>query len=230
MPVIVLEGETDFAGWRRAARALAENGIRPSEVAWDIGCRGGQGVELPREAGLPRSALTVPAHFLRLARAAILHRDPARFALLYRLLWRLSKDRDLLATPDDADVAQAIAMADAVHHDIKRMQTQLRFREIGREQKAHYLAWFAPDHRIVKTIAPFFASRFTDMPWSILTPDVCAHWDGHAVLITPGLMETPKPDRLEETWRRIRPDGFSGNPGAKSCDQVQNATKLHYNL
>ena len=46
-----------------------------------------------------------------------------------------------------------------------------------------------------------FARRFADMPWSILTPDVCAHWDGHAVSITPGI-EAPGEDRLEETWRR----------------------------
>lgn len=214
MPVIVLEDETDFAGWRRAARALAENGVRPSEVAWDIGDGRRRDAELPRESAPPRLALTVPRHFLRLARAAILHRDPARFALLYRLLWRLRGDHDLLATRD-ADVAQAIAMADAVDRDIRRMQTQLRFREIGREQKAHYVAWFAPDHRIIRGTAPFFASRFADMPWSILTPDACAHWDGHAVSITPGLMETPEAARLEETWRRIRHDGLSGGTGRK---------------
>ena len=42
------------------------------------------------------------------------------------------------------------------------------------------------------------------MPWSILTPDVCAHWDGHAVSITPGIskQEMPAEDRLEEIWRR----------------------------
>ena len=68
------------------------------------------------------------------------------------------------------------------------------------------------------------------MPWSILTPDVCAHWDGHAVSITPGLMETPEPDRLEETWRRIRRDRFSGDPAVKSCDQGQSTAKFHYNL
>ena len=49
-----------------------------------------------------------------------------------------------------------------------------------------------------------FARRFADMPWSILTPEVCAHWDGHAVAITSGIeaAEAPGPDRLEETWWR----------------------------
>ena len=42
------------------------------------------------------------------------------------------------------------------------------------------------------------------MPWSILTPDVCAHWDGHVVAFTPGISkaEAPSEDRLEETWLR----------------------------
>jgi DNA polymerase len=42
------------------------------------------------------------------------------------------------------------------------------------------------------------------MPWSILTPDICAHWDGSVVSFTPGVpkSEAPTEDRLEETWRR----------------------------
>ncbi len=222
MPVIMLAEDTDFAGWRRAARALVQNGVPPSGVTWETGDSRQQRTERPHPATSPQEAFSVPAKFVRLARAAILHRDPARFALLYRLLWRLRRDRDLLVAPDDADVARAVALADAVHRDINRMQTLLSFREIGRDQKAHYVAWFKPDHHIVAAVAPFFANRFADMPWSILTPDLCAHWDGHAVSITPGLMETPKPDRLEETWRRIQRDGFAGNPSAKSCDQGQN--------
>jgi uracil-DNA glycosylase len=90
-----------------------------------------------------------------------------------------------------------------VHRDEHRMQVSVRFREIGREQKSHFIAWFEPEHHVVELAAPFFARRFADMPWSILTPDVCAHWDGHAVSITPGVRksETPAEDRLEETWR-----------------------------
>jgi DNA polymerase len=84
------------------------------------------------------------------------------------------------------------------------MQASVRFREIGREQNSHFVAWFEPEHHIVEATAPFFASRYADMPWSILTPDVCAHWDGHAVAITQGVSkaEAPTESRLEEIWRR----------------------------
>ena len=95
-------------------------------------------------------------------------------------------------------------MAKAVRRDEHKMHAFVRFREVGREQKSHFVAWFEPEHHIVELAAPFFARRFADMPWSILTPDVCAHWDGHAVSITPGVAksEAPTQDRLEETWRR----------------------------
>jgi len=95
-------------------------------------------------------------------------------------------------------------MAKAVRRDEHKMHAFVRFREVGREQKSHFVAWFEPEHHIVELAAPFFARRFADMPWSILTPDACAHWDGHAVSITPGVArsEAPTADRLEETWRR----------------------------
>jgi probable DNA metabolism protein len=204
--LISLDSETDFTGWRKAARALVLGGANPSEVAWTVrGCEGassGPPVDAPLEVS--RGTLSVPAKFVELARAAILHRDGERFAILYRLLWRLRSHHDLLDNATDPDVSQITAMAKAVHRDQHRMKTAVRFREVGREQKAHYLAWFEPEHHIVELAAPFFASRFADMPWSILTPDVCAHWDGHAVSITQGIskQEMPAEDRLEEIWRR----------------------------
>ena len=92
-------------------------------------------------------------------------------------------------------------MAKAVRRDEHKMHAFVRFREIGREQKSHFVAWFEPEHHIVELAAPFFARRFADMPWSILTPDVCAHWDGHAVSITPGVSQVRGADR-RTGWRK----------------------------
>ncbi|MEH2568426.1 putative DNA metabolism protein [Bradyrhizobium sp. AZCC 2289] len=204
---ITLGSETDFDGWRKAARTLARHEVQPSAVTWRVGRP--ELVE-PSAAPLetPNNAISVPAKFVVLAQSAILHRDPLRFAILYRLLWRLRGHRDLLGVADDPDVSRVLAMVKAVHRDQHRMRASVRFREIGREQKLHYVAWFEPEHHIVEATAPFFASRFADMPWSILTPDLCAHWDGHAVAITPGI-EAPGEDRLEQTWRRIYANIFN---------------------
>jgi DNA polymerase len=214
MYLITLDSKTDFAGWRKAARALVLNEVKPSIVNWTVRGNEPERLEPPADQALQtpqgnfqsgfQGSFNVSAKFVGLAQSAILHHDPSRFAILYRLVWRLRSHHDLLNAATDPDVAQITAMAEAVHRDQHRMQALVRFREIGREQNSHYVAWFEPEHHIVEATAPFFASRFADMPWSILTSDVCAHWDGHAVSITAGISkaEAPTEDRLEEFWRR----------------------------
>jgi DNA polymerase len=230
MHFISLDSETDFEGWRKAARALAFNNVPPSDVTWTVQDSAPElfapSATRPLEA--PHSTFNVSGKFVALAQSAILHHDPERFAILYRLLWRLRRNHDLLSVATDPDVSRAAAMARAVHHDQHRMKACVRFREIGREQKSHYVAWFEPEHHIVEATAPFFASRFADMPWSILTPDVCAHWDGHAVSITPGVgtAEAPTEDRLEETWRRSYASIF--NPARLKAKTMQTEMPKKY--
>ena len=226
---ITLDGETDFGGWRKAARALALNNVKPSDVTWNVA---GDAPELFAPTPTPlepsEGTFNVSAKFVELAQIAILHRSPERFALLYRLLWRLRGNHDLLDIATDPDVAELSAMAKAVRRDEHKMHAFVRFREIGRENKSHFVAWFEPEHHIVELAAPFFARRFADMPWSILTPDVCAHWDGHAVSITPGVSrsEAPTADRLEETWRSYYASIF--NPARLKVKAMRNEMPKKY--
>src|SRR5215203_7311739 len=133
--LISLGSETDFEGWRKAARALVLSGANPSEVAWTVrsheGASSDPSVDAPLEVS--RGTFSVPAKFVELARAAILHRDGERFAILYRPLWRLRSHHDLLDDATDPDVSQITAMAKAAHRDQHRMQAAVRFREVGRE-------------------------------------------------------------------------------------------------
>ncbi len=208
MHFIALESETDFAGWRDAARTLVLDLVNPSEVRWTVQGDAAADTSGPSAAGrspeAPHGTFSVPAQFIGLAQSAILHRDPSRFAMLYRLLWRLRSNHDLLDVIADPDVALVATMARAVQRDRRRMKGAVRFRETGREQTSHFIAWFEPAHHIVEATAAFFVRRFADMPWSILTPDICAHWDGHAVSFTPGLgkADAACEGRLEEIWLR----------------------------
>src|SRR5882672_7836603 len=99
MRFISLNSETDFEGWRKAARALALNNVAPAEVTWTVQ---GNEPELFQPSGLappletPHGTFNVPAKFIELAQIAILHRDIKRFAILYRLLWRLRANHELL--------------------------------------------------------------------------------------------------------------------------------------
>ncbi len=230
METIVLEQETDFDGWRQAARTLVLDGIRPEDVMWRV--RGDEELftltETTSPPRRPAETFSVSARFIELAKTAILHRDRERFALLYRLLWRLRSHHDLLDVATDPDVIRVTAMAKAVRHDEHKMHAFVRFREIGREREARYVAWFEPEHHIVELAAPFFARRFADMPWSILTPELCAHWDGFAISFTPGVSkaEAPASDRLEETWRRYYATIF--NPARLKVKAMQTEMPKKY--
>src|SRR5437588_1430523 len=231
MHFISLQSETDFDGWRTAARALALNDIAPAEVTWSV--RGNQPelfepAELAPPLEAPEGSFNVPARFVELAQTAILHRDGERFAILYRLLWRLRTNHDLLEVAPDPDVAELSAMAKAVRRDEHKMHAFVRFREVGRERESHFVAWFEPEHHIVELAAPFFVRRFADMAWSILTPELSAHWDGHAVSFTPGVSRTeaPSADRLEETWRRYYASIF--NPARLKVKAMQTEMPKKY--
>ena len=156
MHTIPLERETDFDGWRKAARVLVLNDVKPSDVTWTVRGNEPQLLEPTADQALQpppgsfQGSFNVSAKFLELAQSAILHRDAKRFAILYRLVWRLRSHHDLLNASTDPDVALATAMAKAVHRDQHRMQTSVRFREIGREQNSHFVTWFEPEHHIVE--------------------------------------------------------------------------------
>jgi DNA polymerase len=117
MRYIHLEGGHDFAEWRDAARVLLRDGVAPDEVVW-VEAGAGEGDLL--SAGAPRSERVsgravgvVPRRFLVLARLVLGGDEPDRFALLYRLLWRLQKDKGLLSRPWDVDVGKLNRRVDA---------------------------------------------------------------------------------------------------------------------
>jgi probable DNA metabolism protein len=225
---ITLDSETDFDGWRKAARTLALSNVKPADIVWSVR---GHEPELFGAAEAPQACFeardggfSVPAKFVELAEIAILHRDGERFALLYGLLWRLLANHDLLEIATDPDVARITGMTKAVRRDEHKMHAFVRFRELD----AHFIAWFEPEHHIVELAAPFFARRFADMPWSILTPDLSAHWDGLAVSFTPGVdkSEAPTEDRLEDLWRRYYASIF--NPARLKVKAMQTEMPQKY--
>jgi DNA polymerase len=115
------------------------------------------------------------------------------------MLLRLKVDR--LAIEDEADplVRRLNDLAKAVRRDIHKMHAFVRFREID----GRFVAFFEPEHHIVRRAASFFVNRFTNMRWSILTPELSLHWDGQRLSEGPGAArsDAPSGDPLEETWR-----------------------------
>lgn len=211
MQLVRLASETDFDGWRKAARSLLMLGIAPEDVEWKVGEGSNSLFDTPefvpdaaQVQQLNSTQFKVPREFIELCRKALLHSDPSRFALLYRLLWRLKQEPKLLQVSFDADVAQVQSMVKAVQRDLHKMKAFVRFREIEMEgEESEYVAWFEPSHHIVEASAPFFTQRFTNMLWSILAPEICMHWDGKTLTYSPGASKSDAPaeDAGEDLWR-----------------------------
>lgn len=235
MQLVRLASETDFDGWRTVARALLAQGISPEDITWRVGNSGGlfDACEYVPPAA-QASQFTVPRDFIALSKMAILHRDTARFGLLYRLLWRLTRAPKLLEIAFDPDVAQVQAMVKAVQRDLHKMKAFVRFREIESEEGTApiFVAWFEPCHHIVQASAPFFTGRFTNMRWSILTPDICMHWDGETLSYSAGASkgDAPAEDAGENLWRSYYRSIFNPARLKVSAMQAQMPKKYWRNL
>ncbi|HEY8048416.1 MAG TPA: TIGR03915 family putative DNA repair protein [Ramlibacter sp.] len=197
-----LASETDLAGFREEARALLAHQVPPDDVRWQTAQaqnadffidpsaaadRGGRGV--PKAA----SAI-VPASFLRLCEVVVLHHDPDRFALLYRLLWRLVYEPALRNDAIDPDMMHAHQMAQAVRRDIHKMKTFIQFRDVdaGAAQPVA-MAFYEPAHHIVEAVAPWFARRVPSARWVIFTPQCSVEYDGIKLHFASGLPRSQAP-------------------------------------
>src|SRR3546814_8141586 len=85
-----------------------------------------------------------------------------------------------------------------------KMRAFVRFRELADAEGPRFVAWFEPDHHIVRANAGFFARRFASMRWSILTPELSIHWDGDALTEGPSATrrDAPAQDPVEDIWKR----------------------------
>ena len=230
MRIIRLDAPDDFDGWRRQARAAMSAGFAPERVETVIEGdahglfaqpAGGAGGEAGR-------APNVPTAFLSAAAEAACHCDPERYRLIYRLLWRAAAEPHLLDNRGDRDVDRLERLAKAVRRDAHKMKAFVRFRSVpadAPDEREKFVAWFEPDHHIVRHTAPFFARRFASMDWSILTPRGCAHWRGGAseadLIFTPAVARSAAPaeDALEDYWRQYYAAIF--NPARLKVDAMR---------
>lgn len=236
MHQISLSSETDFEGWRDAARQLAGQGVPPSDIHWSGSPAGGD--DLFAAAGAPEPAaparstireVKVPKAFIDMAKRVICHRDPARFAWLYQLLWDLQRNRAALTDPLN-DAARWVKGADKqIRRDVHKMHAFVRFRKVGeRDGREVFMSWFEPDNRIVGLTAPFFMRRFTGMDWTILTPDACASWDGKKLTFAAGAdrSQMPAEDAIEDQWRTYYASIF--NPARLKVDAMLSEMPAKY--
>ena len=139
-----------FEEFRDAARGLIGAGIAPADVVWRVGADLLAGAPAPHGT----ASFSVPAAYMPLAEAVACHNDPERFALLYELLWRITHgERELLSIASDPLVHRLERMEKAVRRDMHKMTAFLRFRQTGDEDGVRYVAWFEPEHHILRHMA-----------------------------------------------------------------------------
>ena len=218
---------TDFISWRNEARRLLVLGVRPELVTWE----NNQNHDLfaTEAASAPSAKLAISQHFLQLAKAVCCHRNPDRWAILYRVLWRMTQNKEkLLHNPVDPDMRALRTMEKAIGRDVHKMHAFVRFQQVlDADGEEYFVAWFEPEHNIAEYTAGFFTKRFTNMRWSILTPDQCLHWNGQ-LSITPGLekAQIPKVDNIENLWLTYYSNIF--NPARLKIDAMQSEMPKKY--
>ncbi len=237
---------TLWDSWRHHARTLLHAAVRPEEVAWNQGVEQASlfanvnlgRVDLTDKPPNNHSSIVISKAFLELARSVAAHSDCTRWALLYRMLWRqtLGGERALLAMATDADVRLAGRWAKAVGRDIHKMHAFVRFRRVddgflephAPTQRQCFIAWFEPEHDIVRLTAAFFQRRFAAMNWSILTPRECVHWQGTRLQFSPGVTRdhAPSNDVLDDLWRSYYRSIF--NPARLKIKAMQSEMPKKY--
>ncbi|MBP2296111.1 UdgX family uracil-DNA binding protein [Azospirillum rugosum] len=210
---VALGEGADIKGFRRAVRGLAAAGAAPEEVLWTAGDAPSLfgGSTLPDGDTAP--PLSLPRAVGELVEAVVCHREPERYALLHRLIWRvLHGERELLSHHSDPLVHRLALLHKAVRRDLHKMHAFLRFRDVpDPDGGERFVAFFEPDHFIVEAAAPFFVERFQSMVWSILTPVGSLHWDRHALTVGPpaAMPEGLGDDAVLAGWRRYYESTFN---------------------
>ena len=223
--VVELATPDDFAGFRQTTRVLLAVGAEPHAIHWrwqDTHARQSAAVDLfaaDTQGSLAGQALTPdaldrlplppgkPVHLhpsqLSALKLACCHSSAGRFALCYRWLYRVQQSPRLRGDALDADWREIQRLAKSVGRDIHKMHAFVRFRPTRTAKgESIDIAWFEPDHFIVRAAAGFFMRRFSNMRWAILTPQCSVHWDLQQLQFAEGscAAAAPGPDAGEALW------------------------------
>jgi probable DNA metabolism protein len=203
---IALDSPVDVLGFRAQANTLLARQVQPADVGWQAAASAdcGETLVAAGHAAAKSSALhaIVPRSFVRLTELVVLHRSDARFGLLYRLLWRLVHEPELLSAAHDQDMALAQSMAQAVRRDILRARKAMRMRLLPARAGASAMrvAWIEPQHHVTEQVAQDLTRLQLDQPWLLASPDRCLLWNGSSLLHGPGVAATRAAAADDALW------------------------------
>lgn len=205
---IDLASPTDVFGFRTQANNLLAHQVLPADATWEalVSTACGEAVRGADSRPPPlASALhsIVPRSFVRLTELVVLHRDPGRFDLLYRLLWRLVHEPHLAASAADPDMAAAQAMAHAVRRDVFRTRKSVALRAAGGDAPPLRFAWCEPRHHVTEEVAQWLARSDPDAPWVLVSPDRSVLWQHGHLSCGPGVPRTVAQTADPQRWQQM---------------------------
>ncbi|HEY8360707.1 MAG TPA: DUF4130 domain-containing protein [Ramlibacter sp.] len=222
-----LAGPIDLAGFRSEVGQLLAQQVPPEVVQWQLDAASSQYADAqapqasrPRNVARAASAI-VPASFTRLCEFVVLHRDPDRFDLLYRLLWRLVHEPGLRNEPLDADMLQAQHMAHAVRRDVHKLKANLKLRTVhdaaGEELQ---LATHEPAHHVVEAAGPWLCKRVAAPRWALFTPERSVRCEQGRLMYGPGVprWSLPGADAADADWLACYQRVFGAHKDVPAAD------------
>ena len=218
--------------FRKEARTALSEGIPPEGLVWSRGQSAGDLFaeeprrEKPRQLSLGKDALDE-------INSALVHRDPERFTLIYSVLWRIAGGDLTWADRSDASMLRLMKMAKAVRRDVHKMHAFTRFRELDQPEsgRRNFAAFFEPEHPITEAATPFFARRFGDMNWVIVTPEVTAKFDGGVLSFSEtDRQAVPTSDAAETLWLTYYKSIFNPARLAVNAMRAEMPKKYWHNL
>ncbi|MDQ2747866.1 MAG: TIGR03915 family putative DNA repair protein [Acidobacteriota bacterium] len=199
--LIQISVENSYESWREAARKCLSDDIAPEDVLWTCGAGDSLFENSSANQNVGR-VFKISPDFFPLAETVVCFDDAEKFALLYRILFRIvHENRNLLHIESDDDVRKARLMEKAVYRDVHKFHAFVRFRRVELAGAEVFVAWHEPHHYTVERAAPFFARRFGAMRFSILTPKGCAHWNLEDLRFSEAVAKQSLPnDDTEDFW------------------------------
>lgn len=188
---VPLSDQVDVAGFHSEATRLLAQQVPPETVQWSAAPAQDvdeQQLDAGRAQIRNRAARAIiPQSFVRMSELVVLHRDPLRFDLLYRSLWRLVYEPELRHDTGDSDLARLRQMAQAVRRDIQKMKSRMEFRGVQLHAQANRVCWYEPAHFVCETVGGWLAKQRPAEHWLLFTPDRSLRWDGEHLLTAPSL-------------------------------------------
>jgi len=224
-----------FDAWRDAVRPLLSAGTLPGAVDLADSASGVTDSLFASEpllsnAGSDSGPAYVPRSFIDRAKIVACHSSAERWNLLYRILFRLQSNRNLMKLDVDDDIAAFRRLEHQVKRDLHKMHAFVRFRKVEDESGEHFIAWYEPAHHVLPLAAPFFTERFAIMNWAILTPDSSVQWDpdGKRLTFGPGVRRerAPQMDDFEDLWRTYYSSIF--NPARTNLNAMRSEMPVRY--